>query len=427
MDLTALPVTTFAASAIVSGQVALARGGTNADLSATGGTGQVLQQSTAGGAITVGQLASSSLSDASNVPLLNAANVFTAVQTVPQSSSNNASLKIASVTAGVGYSNAFLTLVNGSDTVGIKNGIFQLYNTAVFNWTSGAVSGTADVGFARSAAGVVKVTNGSTGYGSVSFSTAYDNSSSIFLANGIVGFGTSSRFRFFNSSNVFAATADDLNFRRSAVGVFQIDDGDGGNDVTLRLARKSSTTNRREVADFVASFPTLTDATRLGRLEGYVYDYNAARKWLEVNATGSAAQVGIGGAVSGSNLLTVNGSALIGSTTIISGRVQTQYFTDPNNSKAYFNTGVTGVGFQLVNQIAGNVPFQIQLPASQSADILQVNSNGGSGGDVFKLTSAGRIVAPGCPTYADNAAAIAGGLATNTVYKTSTGELRIVV
>jgi hypothetical protein len=31
------------------------------------------------------------------------------------------------------------------------------------------------------------------------------------------------------------------------------------------------------------------------------------------------------------------------------------------------------------------------------------------------------------PTYADNAAAISGGLAVNSIYKTSTGELRIVV
>lgn len=31
------------------------------------------------------------------------------------------------------------------------------------------------------------------------------------------------------------------------------------------------------------------------------------------------------------------------------------------------------------------------------------------------------------PTHADNAAAISGGLETNDVYKTSTGELRIVV
>ncbi len=31
------------------------------------------------------------------------------------------------------------------------------------------------------------------------------------------------------------------------------------------------------------------------------------------------------------------------------------------------------------------------------------------------------------PTYADNAAAVAGGLADNDVYKTATGELRIVI
>ena len=31
------------------------------------------------------------------------------------------------------------------------------------------------------------------------------------------------------------------------------------------------------------------------------------------------------------------------------------------------------------------------------------------------------------PTYADNAAAVAGGLSVNDVYKTATGELRIVI
>lgn len=43
-------------SLLTSGQLALARGGTGADLSATGGTGQVLKQSSAGGTITVGTL-----------------------------------------------------------------------------------------------------------------------------------------------------------------------------------------------------------------------------------------------------------------------------------------------------------------------------------------------------------------------------------
>lgn len=47
---------THAATDITSGQLGLARGGTGADLSATGGTGQVLKQSTAGGAVSVGAL-----------------------------------------------------------------------------------------------------------------------------------------------------------------------------------------------------------------------------------------------------------------------------------------------------------------------------------------------------------------------------------
>ena len=48
---------THAAADIASGQLGLARGGTGADLSATGGAGQVLKQSSAGGAVSVGALA----------------------------------------------------------------------------------------------------------------------------------------------------------------------------------------------------------------------------------------------------------------------------------------------------------------------------------------------------------------------------------
>ena len=58
-----------AASDINSGQLALARGGTNADLSATGGSGQVLKQSSAGASITVAALA------ASDIPSLAASKV----------------------------------------------------------------------------------------------------------------------------------------------------------------------------------------------------------------------------------------------------------------------------------------------------------------------------------------------------------------
>ena len=44
-----------------------------------------------------------------------------------------------------------------------------------------------------------------------------------------------------------------------------------------------------------------------------------------------------------------------------------------------------------------------------------------------KLHVNGTIRLEGLPTYSSNSTAIAGGLSTNDVYKTSTGELRIVV
>ena len=56
---------THSASDITSGQLALARGGTAADLSATGGASQVLKQTSVGGAVTVGTL---SASDVGAVP-----------------------------------------------------------------------------------------------------------------------------------------------------------------------------------------------------------------------------------------------------------------------------------------------------------------------------------------------------------------------
>lgn len=46
---------------VLTGQVELSKGGTNADLSATGGTGQVLKQVTAGAAVTVGTVAASEI------------------------------------------------------------------------------------------------------------------------------------------------------------------------------------------------------------------------------------------------------------------------------------------------------------------------------------------------------------------------------
>jgi hypothetical protein len=64
---------TRSAADLTSGLLALARGGTGADLSATGGASQVLRQSTAGGAVTVSQLTTA---DISGLPTL-AGTVYT--------------------------------------------------------------------------------------------------------------------------------------------------------------------------------------------------------------------------------------------------------------------------------------------------------------------------------------------------------------
>jgi len=57
-------VGTVTAGAWNATKIGLAYGGTNADLSGTGGTSQVLQQSSSGAAVTVGQLAVADLSTA---------------------------------------------------------------------------------------------------------------------------------------------------------------------------------------------------------------------------------------------------------------------------------------------------------------------------------------------------------------------------
>ncbi len=76
-DLVAGDIPNLAASKITSGALALARGGTNADLSATGGANQLLKQASSGAAITVGTMASTGLSDTANIARLDANQTFT--------------------------------------------------------------------------------------------------------------------------------------------------------------------------------------------------------------------------------------------------------------------------------------------------------------------------------------------------------------
>ena len=74
---------------------------------------------------------------------------------------------------------------------------------------------------------------------------------------------------------------------------------------------------------------------------------------------------------------------------------------------------------------------------TQTGNTVQTGNFGLTG--IFTLEAAGSMILSGgfrtsstvihtaLSTFADNAAAVAGGLAVNTVYKTATGEVRIVV
>jgi hypothetical protein len=124
------------------------------------------------------------------------------------------------------------------------------------------------------------------------------------------------------------------------------------------------------------------------------------------------------------------------------------YWGDSNSIPPYFsfttdNDNWNKTGFwadETSFEIFGNdYEKMITLNPNRSAGIAITNDFQDSGSnlkdnDILIRSGYGKITLdsiklflPTIPTYADNAAAISGGLDTHQVYKTSTGELRIVV
>ena len=87
-------------------------------------------------------------------------------------------------------------------------------------------------------------------------------------------------------------------------------------------------------------------------------------------------------------------------------------------------------------QVSSNTNSYIDfsVPTIDDND-LRVGTNGtggylstsGNGNITFAPNGTGNVLITNLKTYANNAVAVAGGLAVNTVYKTATGELRVVV
>lgn len=92
-----------------------------------------------------------------------------------------------------------------------------------------------------------------------------------------------------------------------SAGILSLNDYNATGNPALAFQAKSSTTNLQDRCRITTAAIDNTHATRKYRTVFDIYD-TAAREAIRLDATGSAAQVGIGGAVSGSYLLAVNGS-----------------------------------------------------------------------------------------------------------------------
>lgn len=77
-----------------------------------------------------------------------------------------------------------------------------------------------------------------------------------------------------------------------------------------------------------------------------------------------------------------------------------------------------------VQMHAGNVGFEVKAAASATANVMQVINSVGT--VLFAVKPNGTVSMPGTPEFADNAAAITGGLDAGDVYHTA-GALKIVI
>lgn len=75
------------------------------------------------------------------------------------------------------------------------------------------------------------------------------------------------------------------------------------------------------------------------------------------------------------------------------------YYSTSQTSYFGYKNGTPNNMFQSAN--AAHVVLEIEAASSQTANLLEINSNGGSGGDLFKISSAGAFTANSSAQFSD--------------------------
>jgi hypothetical protein len=307
------------AGKITTGQLALARGGTAADLSATGGTSKVVMQEGAGSAFTVRILAAGDIPDLSaTYAKLAAANTFTkGPQTVQIDSKVNAGIVLKSSTDGLQSANTF-EFRRGSDSALLAyfDSLFYFAHFAGFY----AGRPTTETQYTSVGNTQIGCYYGTAGSQTRRVLFGYDPNVSPSPRATLYADGTGGGIHFYDSAQIgigntwgnnqllvqFVAPFVILQARDAVTGAvtnaatvrhtLSSGTATAGFGVSFSFQLDSSTTANRAAADEIVEWATATDASRLARRRRVVYDGATAREACREEAVSGGVNVSFFGA-----------------------------------------------------------------------------------------------------------------------------------
>lgn len=285
----------FAASVITSGTLALARGGTGADLSATGGANQFVKQTSAGGAFSVGVITASELTAALASPpaiggttpaAVTATNLSVTTAFAFVRDGAQATMQVDSHVSGGGGTIYALRHARGS--VASPSSLLQFDEIGAFNFSGYAGSGFSGLGQVRLIAQAQENFGASAG------------GSALIIQTTALGATSAETRTIINPVGVHQMIATDaVNNNITVSGVFSHRTSGTpavGIGAGVLMQVQTSTTPDTDAALISAILTDVTHASRKTRLTFTPIDAGGGREALRLEADGSAARVGFFGA-----------------------------------------------------------------------------------------------------------------------------------